>query len=135
MQTVHSILRVETAYNVRPVEAAYVETAYNVRPATTCPFAYGHLPLLLPPQNTHNQLPGLPCVTSIYTPNIFLTVTWHSSHTYSEIWLGGRRGSDFKFLEHSCPPVSLPSYLTWQGYSDTATARSTDKGGHSESMV
>ena len=43
MQTVHSILRVETAYNVRPVEAAYVETAYNVRPATTCPLA--HLPI------------------------------------------------------------------------------------------
>ena len=87
MQTVHSILRVETAYNVRPVEAAYVETAYNVRPATTCPLAHlpiGNkqwhlptcrwplLPLLLPPQNTHNQLPGLPCVTSICTSNILL---------------------------------------------------------------
>ena len=44
MQTVHSMLRVETAYNVKPVEAAYVETAYNVRPATTCPLAYSLLP-------------------------------------------------------------------------------------------
>ena len=52
MQTVHSLLRLETAYNVRLVEAAYVETAYNARPATTCPLADGHLPLLLPPQNT-----------------------------------------------------------------------------------
>ena len=24
--------------------------------------------------------------------------------------------SVFKFVEHSCAPVSLPSYLTWQGY-------------------
>ena len=44
MQTVHSLLRLETAYNARPVEAAYVETACNVRPATTCPLAYSLLP-------------------------------------------------------------------------------------------
>ena len=122
----------------------HVEIAFNVRPAATCPLAYGHLPptsycLLKIPSTSYWACLASVKYFYVQSPNFDQAFLTYCNSTTLHIWLGGGRGrvgSDFEFLEHSCAPVSLPSYLTWQGYSDTATGRSTDKGGRcSQSLV
>ena len=95
-------------------------------PIAYCPLADGHLPLLLPPQNTQTSYRAcLACRQSIPQKFFFLTltVTWHSSHTYSETSLhiclgGGKVGLISSFW--SIPPLQSVFLHTWRG-KDTLT--------------